>query len=137
MGIKQYVILGAGLDTFSLRHAQYENNLEIFEVDYPTIQNSKIERLANAQIKIPYNLHFVPMDFTQKFSEVNLVKQGFKNQKTFFSLLGVSYYLTKEDIFNLFKEIFSKVPSGSSIVFDYADENLFQEKGLSNRVKTW
>ncbi|WP_025782911.1 class I SAM-dependent methyltransferase [Sporosarcina sp. D27] len=135
LGIKQYVVLGAGLDTFSLRHAQYENNLEIFEVDYPTTQASKIERLANAQIEIPDNLQFVPMDFTQKFSEVNLVKQGYKNQKTFFSLLGVSYYLTKEDIFNLFKEIFSKVPSGSSIVFDYADENLFQEKGLSNRVE--
>lgn len=55
--------------------------------------------------------------------------------KNFFSLLGVSYYLTKTEMKSLIQHIFAKVPTGSSIVFDYADEQLFKEKGLFNRVE--
>lgn len=135
LGVKQYVILGAGMDTFCFRNAQLKTSLEIFEVDLPSTQEFKLDRLANAQLDIPNNLHFVPMDFTKQFSEERLVKQGFENQKTFFSLLGVSYYLTKDEFINLIKNFFAQVPSGSSIVFDYADETLFHEKGLSNRVE--
>ena len=57
------------------------------------------------------------------------------NIKTFFSLLGVSYYLTKEELSSLIECLFEMVSEGSSIVFDYPDENLFTEKGLSNRVE--
>lgn len=135
LGVKQYVILGAGMDTFCFRNAQLKTSLEIVEVDFPSTQEFKIERLANAQLDIPNNLHFASMDFTKQFSKERLVKQGFKNQKTFFSLLGVSYYLTKEEFIDLIKNFFAQVPSGSSIVFDYADETLFHEKGLSNRVE--
>jgi methyltransferase (TIGR00027 family) len=136
LGAKQYVILGAGLDTFCFRHPELNNGLEIFEVDYPATQDLKKIRLANANFQIPENLHFVPMDFTKEFTVQNLVDKGFMpNKKTFFSLLGVSYYLTKEEIANLINQLFTKVPSGSSIVFDYADSKLFEEKGKSNRVQ--
>ncbi|MGN7942339.1 class I SAM-dependent methyltransferase [Virgibacillus sp. 6R] len=134
LGLKQYVILGAGLDTFAFRHPELENSLEIFEIDYPATQQVKKKRLDNAQFNIPKNLHFVSMDFTAAFSHQELIKQGFANKKTFFSLLGVSYYLTKEENERLLNDLFALVPSGSSIVFDYADEKLFEEKGLSNRV---
>lgn len=134
LGLKQYVILGAGLDTFAFRHPELENSLEIFEIDYPATQQVKKKRLDNAQFNIPKNLHFVSMDFTAAFSHQELIKQGFANKKTFFSLLGVSYYLTKEVNESLLNDLFALVPSGSSIVFDYADEKLFEEKGLSNRV---
>ncbi len=135
LGLNQTVILGAGLDTFCFRHPELIKHLEIFEVDYPSMQQFKQERLANAQLEIPNNLHFISMDFTKQFSNEGLVKKGFKNQKTFFSFLGVSYYLTKDEIKSLLKSLFTNLPSGSSIVFDYADENLFHEKGLSNRVE--
>lgn len=135
LGLKQYVILGAGLDTFSLRHSELENILEIFEVDHPATQGFKKKRLADTNFKIPNNLHFIPMDFTLKFSYQNLKDQGFDNKKTFFSLLGVSYYLTKEEISSLIQDLFAIVPSGSSIILDYADEKLFEEKGISNRVE--
>ncbi|HEK9100583.1 class I SAM-dependent methyltransferase [Bacillus pfraonensis] len=135
LGLKQYVILGAGLDTFCFRHPELKNNLEIFEIDYPATQEFKKKRLEKANFKIPNNLHFVSMDFTKKFSYQNLIDEGFDNQKTFFSLLGVSYYLTKEENSSLIDHLFAKVPSGSSIVFDYADANLFKEKGISNRVE--
>ncbi|GMG77036.1 class I SAM-dependent methyltransferase (plasmid) [Priestia megaterium] len=135
LGLRQYVILGAGLDTFSFRHPELENSLEIFEIDHPTTQEFKKQRLDEANLKIPSNLHFVSMDFTKKLSYQNLIGKGFDNKKTFFSLLGVSYYLTKEEVSSLIDYLFTKVPSGSSIVLDYADEKLFEEKGTSNRVE--
>lgn len=135
LGLKQYVILGAGLDTFAFRHPELENSLDIYEIDYPATQQFKKNRLNNAEFNLPKNLHFVSMDFTTTFSHQDLIHQGFANKKTFFSLLGVSYYLTKEENERLISEIFATVPSGSSIVFDYADEKLFEEKGLSNRVE--
>ncbi|MGJ7922230.1 class I SAM-dependent methyltransferase [Neobacillus sp. LXY-4] len=136
LGVKQYVILGAGLDTFCFRHPELADKLEIFEVDHPATQAFKKTRLKDANYQIPEHLHFVSMDFTKEYSVQNLVEEGFMpNKKTFFSLLGVSYYLTKEENASLINNLFSKVPEGSSIVFDYADEKLFKEKGLSNRVQ--
>ncbi|MFE6074439.1 class I SAM-dependent methyltransferase [Paenibacillus sp. NPDC057886] len=138
LGVKQYVILGAGMDTFAVRHPEMNNSLDIFEVDYPATQELKKNRLNEADLSIPSNLHFVPMDFTQELSYGSLTRltdEGFVNQKTFFSFLGVSYYLTKEVVCHLIRHWFAELPSGSSIVLDYADERLFKEKGLSNRVE--
>ena len=135
LGAKQYVILGAGLDTFSFRHRELENKIEIFEVDHPSTQQAKKVRVKEAEFEIPNNLHFVSMDFTKGFSYEQLRNEGFQNKKTFFSLLGVAYYLTKEELSSLIECLFESVPAGSSIVFDYPDENLFTEKGLSNRVE--
>ncbi|MFD1205373.1 class I SAM-dependent methyltransferase [Sporosarcina contaminans] len=136
LGAKQYVILGAGLDTFCFRHPKLEQSIEIFEVDYLATQEFKKQRLSYAEYPIPKHLHFVSMDFTKDFTVQPLVEAGFKpNKKTFYSFLGVSYYLTKEENSNLVNQLFTEVPSGSSIVFDYADDNLFKEKGRSNRVQ--
>ncbi|MBF7155892.1 class I SAM-dependent methyltransferase [Bacillus albus] len=132
---KQYVILGAGLDTFSFRHRELENEIEIFEVDHPSTQKFKRERIKDAELETPNNLHFISMDFTKGFSSEQLRNEGFENKKTFFSLLGLTYYLTKEELSSLIECLFAMVPEGSSIVFDYPDENLFTEKGLSNRVE--
>ncbi|MEF2292506.1 class I SAM-dependent methyltransferase [Virgibacillus dokdonensis] len=135
LGIEQYVILGAGLDTFSLRYPELNNRLKIFEIDHPATQELKKKKLQNVKINIPRNLHFVSMDFTNHFSKQGLTEKGFDHKKTFFSFLGVSYYLTKESNENLIKDLFAGIPEGSSIVFDFADETLFQEKGVSNRVE--
>ncbi|EEM82911.1 MULTISPECIES: class I SAM-dependent methyltransferase [Bacillus cereus group] len=135
LGATQYVILGAGLDTFSFRHRELEKQIKIFEVDHPSTQRFKKERIKEAELEIPNNLHFVSMDFTKGFSYEQLRNEGFENKKTFFSLLGVTYYLTKEELSSLIEYLFEMVPEGSSIVFDYPDENLFTEKGLSNRVE--
>ncbi|WP_462412797.1 class I SAM-dependent methyltransferase [Neobacillus sp. Marseille-QA0830] len=135
LGVKQVVILGAGLDTLSLRHPEWRDRIEIFEVDHPATQEFKKQRLKWANLEVPSNLHFVPMDFTGQFSYQNLEEEGFRYHKTFFSLLGVSYYLTKQELSSLLQHIFANIPEGSSIVFDFADENLFKEKGMSNRVE--
>lgn len=135
LGLKQYVILGAGLDSFAYRYPTLMERLAIFEVDAPATQASKQLRLRDAQLAVPGNLHLVPMDFTGEFSYSGLYKQGFDPEvKTLFSLLGVSYYLTKEENARLITELLAKVPSGSSIVLDYADEYLMEEQGVSGRV---
>ncbi|TQS75044.1 class I SAM-dependent methyltransferase [Ornithinibacillus gellani] len=136
LGAKQYVILGAGLDTFCFRNLDVIDNINIFEIDHPATQAFKKERLALAGLDIPSHLHFISMDFTKELSNTILEKSNFNsNQKTVYSLLGVSYYLTKKELENLLYEMFRNVPAGSSIVMDYADEGLFTEKGKSNRVQ--
>ncbi|MDD1370458.1 class I SAM-dependent methyltransferase, partial [Bacillus sp. MHSD17] len=91
LGAKQYVILGAGLDTFGFRHRELENEIEIFEVDHPSTQAFKKERIKEAELEIPNNLHFISMDFTKGFFSEQLRNEGVENKKTFFSLLGVTY----------------------------------------------
>lgn len=83
LGVEQYVILGAGLDTFPYRQQQVQSMLEIFEVDYPATQASKKKRLQEASLPLLNHLHFVPMDFTKQFQSQPLVEQGFQNKKLF------------------------------------------------------
>lgn len=135
LGLKQVVILGAGMDTFALRHPELEDTLDIIEVDYPATQLFKKERLNQVKLTIPNNLHFVPMDFTRELSNDSLTLEGLEKRKTLASLLGVSYYLPKKDLSNVIRHMFANLPSGSSIVLDYADEHLFEEKGKFNRVQ--
>ncbi|OMG01073.1 class I SAM-dependent methyltransferase [Paenibacillus sp. FSL R7-0337] len=135
LGLKQYVILGAGLDSFAYRYPELGEQLEIFEVDAPATQAFKQQRLSDGQLAVPGNLHMVPMDFTGGFAYPSLLAQGFDpDVKTLFSLLGVSYYLTKEENARLISAMFANLPAGSSIVLDYADERLWEEQGLSGRV---
>ena len=135
LGVKQYVILGAGLDTFCFRHPELETDLDIFEIDHPATQEFKKKRLAQANFFTPSNLHFVSMDFSHPFSYPSLRDNGLTNEKTFFSLLGVSYYLGKEELESLLNQLFAELPLGSSIVFDFGDEKFFEEKGASKRVE--
>lgn len=135
LGAQQYVILGAGFDTFGFRYPELENILEIFEVDLPETQEFKKKRLKETAFNIPGNLHFVAANFSKPFFYQRLGEAGFLPKKTFFSLLGTSYYLTKEELSNLVANLFAIVPAGSSIVFDYADEGLFKTKGIFNRIE--
>lgn len=134
LGIEQYVILGAGMDTFCFRHPELEGTLAIYEIDHPSTQLFKQKRLEEAGFVIPSHLHFVPMDFSQQLRLDDLYRAGFSHRKTFCSLLGVSYYITKHELASLLQLLFSQLPSGSSIVLDLADEHLFTEKGRHNRV---
>lgn len=135
LGAEQYVILGAGLDTFSWRHDSLKNVI-VYEVDHPSTQSFKLERLQQAGHEIPPHLKFVAMDFTKEHSLEKLVAAGFDlSKKTVFSLLGVTYYLTKDVFQQLIHAFFKDLPKGSSIIFDFADEHLFTETGIFNRVQ--
>jgi methyltransferase (TIGR00027 family) len=117
-GVRQYVVLGAGLDTFAYRntHAQ----LRVFEVDHPATQAWKRERLREAGIAIPASLTFAAIDFEKQTLAAGLRQAGFKaHEPTFFSMLGVVVYLTREAAFDTLKFVAS-LPPGTEIVFDYA-----------------
>ena len=117
-GIAQYVILGAGLDTFAYRNPFPA--LRVFEVDFPATQAWKREMLAEAGIALPGNLTFVPLDFEHKALAEGLAEAGFDaGSAAFFGWLGVVPYLTLE-AFRATLSAIAQLPAGSAVSFDYA-----------------
>jgi methyltransferase (TIGR00027 family) len=128
-GVRQLVILGAGLDTFSLRNPHVALGLKIFEVDHPSTQAWKRERLKEANFAIPDTLIFTPVDFSSQNLAEQLVASGFQPARpAFFCWLGVVPYLRSEDISAILGYI-GGLP-GSEVVFDYAEplENYLPER---------
>jgi methyltransferase (TIGR00027 family) len=117
-GVSQYVILGAGLDTFAYRNSHA--GLHVFEVDHPDTQAWKREQLHEADIAIPPSLTFVPIDFEHQTLEQGLKDAGLdRSRPAFFSWLGVVPYLTREACMNTLSLI-ANMPAGSGVVFDFA-----------------
>ena len=119
-GAVQYVILGAGLDTFAYRSPYPESALRIFEVDHPATQAWKQRKLAAAGIAVPPSLTFVPVDFETETLASGLALGRFDpRQPAFFAWLGVTMYLTNGAIASTLDLIRSTAPGGG-LVFDYA-----------------
>lgn len=119
-GVRQVVILGAGLDTFSLRNTHVDNNVAVFEVDYPATQAWKQERLRQAGLDIPTSLVFAPVDFERQALSEGLAAAGFHAERpAYFQWLGVVPYLTREAIIATLD--FIAGIAGSEVVFDYAE----------------
>ena len=118
-GVRQYVILGAGLDTFAYRNPHPQGVLHVFEVDYPSTQTWKRACLDEVGIALPDDLTFGPVDFETQTLEEGLRAAGYDPGKsTFFSWLGVTEYLTTEAVMATLRFIAS-APMGSGVVFDY------------------
>lgn len=136
-GTRQYVILGAGLDTFAFRETEFLSKHRVFEVDHPLTQGDKIERIIRAGLTVPDNLTFVPVDFTKDDLTECLIDGGFDPTiKSFFSWLGVTYYLSAEVIGTMLSALSRLCADGSTLVFDYPDENFLdaQEKRVRNTI---
>jgi methyltransferase (TIGR00027 family) len=119
-GATQYVILGAGLDTFAYRNPYSESALRVFEVDYPATQSWKQRLLAEAGIAIPPSVTYAPVNFEHQTLSDGLAQAGFGSSKiTFFSWLGVTPYLTRDAVLSTFTFIAS-TPREGGLVFDYA-----------------
>lgn len=117
-GTRQYVVLGAGLDTFAYRNPF--PGLRVFEVDHPATQGWKRHLLEVAGIVVPDSLTFAPVDFESQTLAEGLARAGFqRDQKAFVSWLGVVPYLTRSAVMETLRLIAS-LPAGSGIVFDYA-----------------
>ena len=116
-GVTQYVILGAGLDTFAYRNPF--PSLRVFEVDFPATQEWKRDLLQRAGIPVPGSLTFVALDFEHKALAAGLAEAGF-NQRApaYFGWLGVAPYLTMEAFFTTVADVV-RLPVGSAITFDY------------------
>jgi methyltransferase (TIGR00027 family) len=119
-GVTQLVVLGAGLDTYAYR-SQLAERLRIFEVDHPATQAWKRVRLAEAAIAIPDALTFAPVDFERESLAQGLAAAGFDStQRSFFTWLGVTPYLTEQAIFATLGFV-GALPGGAEIVFDYSN----------------
>lgn len=119
-GVRQYVILGAGLDTFAYRNPHAHAGLKVFEVDHPATQTWKRARLREAGIPVPASLAYAPVDFERETLAGGLARAGFRAaEPAYFSLLGVVIYLTKAAAMETLKWVAS-MPSGSEIVFSYS-----------------
>jgi methyltransferase (TIGR00027 family) len=119
-GVRQLVVLGAGLDTYAYR-SPHGDALRIFEVDHPATQAWKRECLADAAIPVPDSLVYAPIDFERETLADGLAAAGFDPaRQTFFTWLGVVPYLTEQAVWSTLGYIAS-LPHGAHVVFDYSD----------------
>ncbi|MGE5390364.1 MAG: class I SAM-dependent methyltransferase [Deltaproteobacteria bacterium] len=135
-GVGQYVILGAGLDTFAFRHPELLENIKVFEIDHPDTQAFKRERLKGLQWNYPSGLEMVPLDFNQGSLAQALTASSYDPlQPACFSWLGVSYYLSRSTILDTLSSIAGLAAAGSSILFDYLDADAFDPGKAAQRVQ--
>ena len=119
-GVRQYVVLGAGLDTFAYRNPFAATGLLVYEVDHPATQAWKREQLQAAQIAIPDTAVHVAANFERQTLSEALGAANFQfDRPAFFSWLGVIQYLTDRAFEDTMRFVAS-MPSGSGIVIDYA-----------------
>jgi methyltransferase (TIGR00027 family) len=122
-GVRQYVVVGAGMDSFALRRPAFAQGLEIFEVDLPATQEFKRHRLEEIGVPPPDGLHLVAADLGEEGLVAALARSPFRPElPTFFSWLGVSSYLTREANLATLGAIASCGAEGSELVFTYIDQ---------------
>ena len=132
-GVAQYVILGAGLDTFAYRNPFA--TLRVFEVDFPSNQAFKRQRLREAGIQEPESLTYIPLDFEHRTLREGLEGAGFDFARpAFFSWLGVIPYLTLA-AFRATIDLVAAMPVGSGVAFDYSltEDELSPERQRARR----
>jgi methyltransferase (TIGR00027 family) len=119
-GVRQYVVLGAGLDTFAHRNPHAALGLRVFEVDHPATQEWKRQMISRARLGSPESLVYVSVNFESQRLAEQLIANGFQaHQPTFFSWLGVTMYLSPEAIHETLRFVAQSRISRSGIVFDY------------------
>jgi methyltransferase (TIGR00027 family) len=132
-GVCQYVLLGAGLDTFAYRNPWPD--VRVFEVDYPATGEWKRERLASAGIVAPSNVAYAGLDFERETLAVGLERAGFDLRKpAVFAWLGVTVYLTREAIEATLRVV-ATLAEGTEIVFDYGEPREQLPEALQARIQ--
>ena len=119
-GVNQYVIVGAGLDSFAFRRCGPLRRVDIFEVDQPEEQHKKRIRVRRAGLEIGANHHFVSADLASESLPDALAGSPFDpSRPTFVSLLGVAYYLADEELVATAESIARTMGPGTVVVVDY------------------
>jgi methyltransferase (TIGR00027 family) len=127
-GTRQYVILGAGLDTFALRQPPFARGVDIIEVDHPATQTFKRERLTACRVAVPPTLHFLPVDLSQESLATALARSSYRrSEPAFFSWLGVAAYLTRDANLATLRGIAEYAVAKSELVFTYIDQRDLDE----------
>ena len=120
LGCKQYLILAAGYDTYALLVKQPEVTVYLYHLDLEEMIADKKQRMEINQLKYQTKAYDVSVDLSKEQIKDKLLPYGYEqDQKTYVSLLGISYYLTKEEFSSLLKQLTSIMPEGSVICMDY------------------
>jgi len=128
-GVDQYIILGAGLDTFAQRRPDIASKLQIFEIDQPDTIAWKQQWLTDLGFGVPKYLHFVPVDFETSSWWEQLLKAGFDiNKPAVIACTGVSLYLTKEAIIATLNQIATLAPGSKLAMTFYLPVELLDEE---------
>ncbi len=118
-GVSQYILIGAGFDTFALRQPHWAKGLSIFEIDHPDTQRLKQSMISSAEIPVPGNVVFAGLDFERESLGEGLIRTGVRLDKpTFFSWLGVTMYLTESAIDSTLKQM-AAFPGESEAVITF------------------
>jgi methyltransferase (TIGR00027 family) len=127
-GLRQYVLLGAGMDSFALRRPELSSELAVFEVDHPGTQSWKRARLEKLGHGEPSHVEYVGVDFETESLAEGLQRSDFNREAlTLFAWMGVIPYLTEESIIATLRDVAMNAPSGSELVFDTLDRAAFVE----------
>ena len=119
-GIEQLVILGAGYDTRPYRFEELKDMVMVFEVDRPSVQKVKIEKVKKIFGSLPHNVVYIPIDFNQEKLDEKLFESGYEgHSKTLFIWEGVTMYLTAETVDETIAFVAQNSGKGSSIIFNY------------------
>ncbi len=122
-GIDQYVLVGAGFDSFACRLPAWADGLKIYEVDHPATQRLKRERLSACGVTVPSTVQFIEADLSVESLGTALSRSSYRTDRaTFFSWLGVTMYLTREANLSALRAIASCTSAASELVFTYVDE---------------
>ena len=133
-GIRQYVLVGAGFDSFAIRRPDFARDVEIFEVDHPATQRLKRQRLHACGIVLPASVHFIAADLAREDLGAALGRSPFDmRQPAFFSWLGVTMYLARGANLSALRAIAQSGAPGSVLVFTYLDQRLFDSDAGSAR----
>jgi methyltransferase (TIGR00027 family) len=118
-GVGQYVILGAGLDTFAEREPDLASRLHVFEVDPPGPQAWKRQRLIDLGYGVPEWLHLVPVDFESSDGWQELTDAGFDpNRPAVVASTGVTMYVTKDSTASTLRRV-ALLAAGSTLVMTF------------------
>ncbi len=129
LGIRQYVILGAGLDTFAQRQPGIASQLQVFEIDQPGTQMWKQQRLKDLGFGLPEWLHFVSVNFEVSSWWEQLINAGFDTGKpAVVACTGVTLYLTREAVLDTLRQIATLAPGSKLAMTFYLPADLMEEE---------
>lgn len=127
-GLDRIVILGAGYDTRAHRMRESLDGVPVLELDHPATSREKRTRLDKALGSEPSGITYVDVDFTHQNLLERLADHGHElSMRTLFVLSGVTYYLPEEAVFELFDQVASHASPRTSLLFDYAFEDVYTD----------
>jgi len=126
-GTRQYVIVGAGFDSFALRAPSFARDVAVFEIDRPATQALKRRQIDECGVSVPQSLHFIAADLDEDDLATTLARSSAyrSDLPAFFSWLGVTMFLTRDANLETFRSIARCSAAGSELAFTYLDNRIF------------